>query len=123
MTAPLRPAPTNCQQEPPYPDLATAAFSLRYPDLTCHPPRHRCRIQEPHAIKDCVEFTGPPGDGRGYASLFDSWVRHDFNPQQPRGVCPYNWCGDGTRGCERTECVALAIADAYSPESSPASTR
>lgn len=57
MSAPRRPAPTNCQQEPPYPEHETVVCSLRYPDLTAHLPSERCATQEPHPIPECGEFT------------------------------------------------------------------
>jgi hypothetical protein len=48
--------PTNCQNEPGYPDHATVIMSIRYPELVCHSLRLRCVIQEPHRINECGEF-------------------------------------------------------------------
>lgn len=33
--------------------------------------------------------------------------RH-FDKTMPPSSCPYRWCGDGTRGCRRDECIAHA---------------
>lgn len=52
-----RTAPTNCQQEPPYPDHETVCMSMRYPDMTCHEPSAGCGIQEPHMITECGLFS------------------------------------------------------------------
>lgn len=51
-----RDAPTNCQQEPNYPNHETVIISMRYPDLTGHRVTARCAIQEPHAITECGEW-------------------------------------------------------------------
>jgi hypothetical protein len=56
-SASVGPTPTNCQQEPPYPDHKTAVLSIRYPDLTHHLPNRLCSIREPHAISDCGWFS------------------------------------------------------------------
>lgn len=53
-----RPAQTNCQQEPPYPDHATVVFTIREPEWTAHAASSRCAIEEPHRIDDCGEFHG-----------------------------------------------------------------
>lgn len=51
-----RPAPRNCQQEPPYPGLDTVVFSLRAPDLVAHLAREDCPIETPHPIAECGAF-------------------------------------------------------------------
>lgn len=53
-----RPAPTDCEHEPPFPGMDTVVVSFRYPDLTCHLPRPDCGIKEPHRIDECGAFTG-----------------------------------------------------------------
>lgn len=52
----LRPAPSDCRQEPPYPGLETVLFSIRAPEMTGHQPTDRCSREEPHAITECGEW-------------------------------------------------------------------
>lgn len=51
-----RPAPANCQHEPPYPSHETVVCSLAAPDLTAHLPAERCATETTHAIAECGEF-------------------------------------------------------------------
>lgn len=53
-----RQAPSNCQNEPPYPHDATVVFALSAPDMTCHMASDRCSLDYPHYILDCKEFDG-----------------------------------------------------------------
>lgn len=56
-----RPHQTNCQQEPSYPGLTTAVFSIRFPELTVHRTTSMCPIEAPHPISECGEWNGPTG--------------------------------------------------------------
>lgn len=52
----VRDAPTNCQNEPAYPDHDTVVFCLSAPDMTAHLRSAHCKTEHPHLITECREF-------------------------------------------------------------------
>jgi hypothetical protein len=52
----IRPAPTNCQNEPPYPAHCTVVLSISAPEMVCHQASERCPTEYPHKIAVCGEF-------------------------------------------------------------------
>jgi hypothetical protein len=61
--------------------------------------------------------TPPPTPETGTTTrepLFDDHGRR-FIASSPRQSCPYGWCGEGTKGCRRPECIAHAKGELPAP--------
>lgn len=48
-----RPAPVNCQVEPPYPHHDTVLMSFVNPELTAHRANTECSEESPHSTHEC----------------------------------------------------------------------
>lgn len=86
--------PTNCQNEPPFPNHETAVFSLRYPYSIDHVPNQQCRTEEPHLIVNCAWFQSTPDTDRLLEIADNLCSSHAHSSDVPDNDCDGQYLRD-----------------------------